>query len=59
MRNSNLKDQSIEEQRAILKQKIEDFNNDYEAVVFDSLHKTAFQGTPMSLPVLGTVNSIK
>lgn len=59
MRNSTVKDNQIEEQRAVLKQKIEANDNDYKAVVFDNLHKTAFQGTPMSLPVLGSLNSIE
>ena len=58
MRNFKLEDSKIEEQRAHLKQKVEDLDNDYKASVFDNLHKTAFQGTSMSLPLLGSHASL-
>lgn len=30
-----------------------------EEVIFDRLHETAFRGTPLARPVLGSVNSVK
>lgn len=59
MRNFKLEDSKIEEQRANLKQKVEILEKDYKATVFDNLFKTAFQGTSMSFPILGSNLSLE
>lgn len=59
MRNTKLDTNSIEEQRNILLNRLNEHDLDNRSTVLDNLYRTAFQGTTYSLSPLGTTNTLK
>uniref|UniRef100_A0A183BP07 Cytochrome b-c1 complex subunit 2, mitochondrial n=1 Tax=Globodera pallida TaxID=36090 RepID=A0A183BP07_GLOPA len=58
--NVNTEASKIEEQRAVALDRLEKAEKgNIRGSVFDNLHATAFQGTPLGLSPLGTTNSLK
>nr|XP_033781879.1 cytochrome b-c1 complex subunit 1, mitochondrial [Geotrypetes seraphini] len=59
VQNCSLEDSQIEEERQVILQEMEEIDSCLEDVVFDYLHATAYQGTPLSQSVLGLSANIK
>jgi mitochondrial-processing peptidase subunit beta len=57
--NSTFPEDAIERERGTILQEFEQVNNQMEEVVFDRLHETAFRGTALSRPILGSIENIK
>ncbi|XP_030062063.1 cytochrome b-c1 complex subunit 1, mitochondrial [Microcaecilia unicolor] len=59
VQNCSLEDSQIEEERQVILREMEEIDSCLEDVVFDYLHATAYQGTPLGRSVLGTTANIK
>ncbi|CEF66929.1 Cytochrome b-c1 complex subunit 1, mitochondrial [Strongyloides ratti] len=59
LRNSKFSESNIEKEKQILLNKLDEVENDYQEVVFDNLHATAFQGTPLAKSIYGTTETIQ
>ncbi|KAH8551946.1 Metalloenzyme, LuxS/M16 peptidase-like protein [Umbelopsis sp. PMI_123] len=57
VQNPNLN--AIDEQREVILKEQQKAANNYEQVVFDHLHATAFQGESLGRPIVGTPESIQ
>jgi len=57
--NSKFSEEAVERERAVILKEHEEVNNNMEEVIFDRLHETAFRGTSLSRPILGSVENIK
>lgn len=60
VQNPRLDDKDIDDARLDILAEIDEIvNNDFKQVVIDNLHSGAYQGTPLGLPLLGTVPNIE
>uniref|UniRef100_A0A0K0FZT6 Cytochrome b-c1 complex subunit 1, mitochondrial (inferred by orthology to a C. elegans protein) n=1 Tax=Strongyloides venezuelensis TaxID=75913 RepID=A0A0K0FZT6_STRVS len=59
LRNSKFDESAIEKEKQVLLNKLDEVENDYQEVVFDNLHATAFQGTPLANSVHGKPETIQ
>lgn len=57
--NPKLDQQHIEEERKVILSKLKEAETDLKLVTMDYLHLTAYQGTPLSLSVLGPTDNVK
>ncbi|XP_069795596.1 cytochrome b-c1 complex subunit 1, mitochondrial [Narcine bancroftii] len=59
VQNNSISDADVESGRRTILQEIQEMENNLEEVVFDYLHATAFQGTPLGHTVVGPSKNIK
>jgi processing peptidase subunit beta len=59
IQNSRLDAAAVEREKDVILREMEDIESQPEEVVFDYLHGTAFQGTPLSRTILGPVENIQ
>merc|ERR1711976_990181 len=59
LQNSNLGEAEIERERGVILREMESVETDVQEVVFDYLHATAYQGTPLSRTILGPTKNIQ
>ncbi|XP_061312012.1 cytochrome b-c1 complex subunit 1, mitochondrial [Pezoporus flaviventris] len=59
VQNCALEDSQVEKERGVILQELKEIDSNMEAVTFDYLHATAFQGTPLAHTVEGTTDNIK
>ena len=57
--NSKLGEQEIERERHVILREMQEVEMDLQEVVFDHLHATAYQGTPLARTILGPTKNIK
>ncbi|KAJ2940634.1 hypothetical protein O0L34_g14742 [Tuta absoluta] len=59
IQNSSLAEPEIERERGVILREMQDVESNLQEVVFDHLHSTAFQGTPLGQTILGPTKNIK
>lgn len=59
LQNSTLKENQIESERGVILREMEEVETNLQEVVFDYLHATAYQGTPLGRTILGPPENIK
>uniref|UniRef100_H3BB10 Cytochrome b-c1 complex subunit 1, mitochondrial n=1 Tax=Latimeria chalumnae TaxID=7897 RepID=H3BB10_LATCH len=59
VQNSSLGNAEVEREREVILREMQEFETNLQDVVFDYLHATAFQGTPLSRTVLGPTQNVK
>lgn len=59
VQNCGLEDSQIEKERNTILQEMQEIDTNLTDVVFDYLHATAYQGTPLARTVEGTTENIK
>lgn len=59
LQNSKLGEQEIERERGVILREMQEVETNLQEVVFDHLHATAFQGTPLGRTILGPTKNIK
>lgn len=59
IQNSKLGESEIERERGVILREMQDVETNLQEVVFDHLHATAFQGTPLGRTILGPTKNIK
>lgn len=57
--NSNLDERAIQRERDVILREMQEVNKQNSEVVFDHLHATAFQYSPLGRTILGPVDNIK
>ncbi|MEW5299529.1 MAG: hypothetical protein WDW36_002537 [Sanguina aurantia] len=57
--NSNLDERAINRERDVILREMEEVNKQNSELVFDHLHATAFQHSPLGRTILGPVDNIK
>merc|ERR1712159_379202 len=58
LQNSTLDEGAIERERGVIMREMEEVMANREEVIFDELHATAFQGTPLGRTILGPEENI-
>lgn len=59
MQNCSLEDSQIEKERDVILRELQESDACLRDVVFDYLHATAFQGTPLAQPVEGPSDNVR
>ncbi|XP_061195496.1 mitochondrial-processing peptidase subunit beta-like [Saccostrea echinata] len=59
IQNSKLDEQDIERERDVILREMEEVETNMQEVIFDHLHATAYQGTPLGRTILGPTQNIK
>ena len=59
IQNSKLGEAEIERERGVILREMQEVESNLQEVVFDHLHATAFQGTPLGNTILGPTKNIK
>ncbi|VVC39250.1 Peptidase M16, C-terminal,Metalloenzyme, LuxS/M16 peptidase-like,Peptidase M16, N- [Cinara cedri] len=62
LQNSNLGESEIDRERGVILREMQEVETNLQEVVFDYLHATAYQGTPLGQTILGpteNINSLK
>ncbi|KAK9499989.1 hypothetical protein O3M35_002913 [Rhynocoris fuscipes] len=59
LQNSKLGESEIERERGVILREMQEVETNLQEVVFDHLHATAFQGTPLGRTILGPTKNIK
>ncbi|OMO85898.1 hypothetical protein COLO4_21398 [Corchorus olitorius] len=59
LQNSTFEDHRINREREVILREMEEVEGQKEEVIFDHLHATAFQYTPLGRPILGPAANIK
>ncbi|XP_057338488.1 mitochondrial-processing peptidase subunit beta [Microplitis mediator] len=59
IQNSKLGESEIERERGVILREMQEVDTNLQEVVFDHLHSTAFQGTPLGRTILGPTENIK
>lgn len=59
LQNSRFDQQAIDEERHTILREKEEVEKQWEEVVFDHLHATAYQGTPLGMTILGGEENIR
>jgi len=57
--NSTLGEQEIERERGVILREMQEVEGNLQEVVFDYLHATAYQGTPLGMTILGPTENIQ
>lgn len=57
--NSKLGEEEIERERGVILREMQEVEQNLQEVVFDHLHTSAFQGTPLGMTILGPTQNIK
>ena len=59
LQNSQLNEDAIEKERGVILREMEEVNKQYEEVILDHLHETAFQGSGLGRTILGPDANIR
>ena len=59
LQNSTLGENEIERERGVILREMQEVETNLQEVVFDHLHSTAYQGTPLGRTILGPTENIK
>lgn len=59
IQNSKLAESDIERERGVILREMQEVESNLQEVVFDHLHATAYQGTPLGQTILGPTKNIK
>lgn len=59
LKNSKFESNQIERERGVICREMEEIESNYQEVIFDYLHATAYQGTPLGRTILGPVENVK
>jgi mitochondrial-processing peptidase subunit beta len=59
IQNSNFGEEEIERERGVILREMQEVESNLQEVVFDHLHSTAYQGTPLGRTILGPSENIK
>ncbi|CAF1584818.1 unnamed protein product, partial [Didymodactylos carnosus] len=59
IQNSKFGEDEIERERLTILREMQEIENNLQEVVFDHLHATAYQGTPLGRTILGPTENIK
>ncbi|CAG0894193.1 unnamed protein product [Darwinula stevensoni] len=59
IQNSKFGEQEIERERGVILREMQEVETNLQEVVFDHLHATAYQGTPLGRTILGPTENIK
>ncbi|XP_026472396.1 mitochondrial-processing peptidase subunit beta isoform X1 [Ctenocephalides felis] len=59
IQNSRLGEAEIERERGVILREMQEVESNLQEVVFDHLHSTAYQGTPLGNTILGPTQNIK
>ena len=59
IQNSNFGEEEIERERGVILREMQEVETNLQEVVFDHLHATAYQGTPLGRTILGPTENIK
>jgi len=59
IQNSKLEDKDIERERGTILREMQEIETNLQEVIFDHLHATAFQGTPLGRTILGPTANIQ
>ncbi|KAF5397446.1 Mitochondrial-processing peptidase subunit beta [Paragonimus heterotremus] len=59
LKNSKFESNQIERERGVILREMEEIESNYQEVIFDYLHATAYQGTPLGRTILGPVENVK
>lgn len=59
LQNSTLGENEIERERSVILREMQEVETNLQEVVFDHLHATAYQGTPLGRTILGPTQNIK
>ena len=59
LQNSTLGEAEIERERGVILREMQEVETNLQEVVFDHLHSTAYQGTPLGRTILGPTENIK
>ena len=59
IQNSKLGEAEIERERGVILREMQEVESNLQEVVFDHLHATAYQGTPLGNTILGPTKNIK
>lgn len=59
IQNSKLGEAEIERERSVILREMQEVESNLQEVVFDHLHATAYQGTPLGQTILGPTKNIK
>lgn len=59
IKNSKLDQQQVEKERGVILREMEEVESNYQEVVFDYLHATAYQGTPLGRTILGPEKNVR
>jgi mitochondrial-processing peptidase subunit beta len=59
LQNSTLGEAEIERERGVILREMQEVESNLQEVVFDHLHSTAYQGTPLGRTILGPTKNIK
>jgi len=59
IQNSKLGESEIERERGVILREMQEVESNLQEVVFDHLHATAYQGTPLGQTILGPTKNIK
>ena len=57
--NSTFNEDAIERERGVILREMEEVERNMQEVVFDYLHATAYQNTPLAMTILGPEENIK
>lgn len=59
IQNSKFGENEIERERGVILREMQEVETNLQEVVFDHLHATAYQGTPLGQTILGPTENIK
>lgn len=59
IQNAKLADAEIERERGVILREMQEVESNLQEVVFDLLHATAYQGTPLANTILGPTDNIR
>nr|VZI43942.1 unnamed protein product [Spirometra erinaceieuropaei] len=59
IKNSKLDQRQVDRERSVILREMEEVESNYQEVVFDYLHATAYQGTPLGRTILGPAENVK
>jgi len=59
IQNSKLGESEVERERGVILREMQEVESNLQEVIFDHLHATAYQGTPLGQTILGPTKNIK
>ena len=59
LQNPTFLDGQINRERSVILREMQEVETQVEEVIFDYLHATAYQGTPLGMTILGPTENIK
>jgi len=59
VQNNQFNEEDIERERKVILCQLQELENNYQDIVFDHLHATAYQGTPLAKSVFGTTDNVQ